>query len=173
MLRWDGGTGQRWAEVVRSPGRRPCPRHHLPAPGHHAVLDQLHLDSTQPEITSTADAILRESGSPYTLPGLISGLDEVISQLFRARSEPFRVVHLVWIGDDAVQLRNELIAAVKKAGSSSHGKCAAPGWTVTVAFGTAARLLPRSRASDWRQARPRTPARARPAGRVPCGWRPR
>jgi hypothetical protein len=35
----------------------------------------------------------------------------------------------------AGQLRNEVIAAVKKAGSSSHGKCAAPGWTVTVAFG--------------------------------------
>ena len=50
----------------------------------HAVLDQLHLDGTQPEITSTAEAILRESGSPYTLPGLISALDEVISQLTRA-----------------------------------------------------------------------------------------
>jgi hypothetical protein len=50
----------------------------------HAVLDQLHLDGTQPEITSTAEAILRDSGSPYTLPGLISGLDEVISQLTRA-----------------------------------------------------------------------------------------
>ena len=50
----------------------------------HAVLDQLHLDGTRPEITSTADAILRESGSPYTLPGLISALDEVISQLPRA-----------------------------------------------------------------------------------------
>ena len=50
----------------------------------HAVLDQLHLDGTQPEITGTADAILRESGSPYTLPGLISALDEVISHLTRA-----------------------------------------------------------------------------------------
>ena len=50
----------------------------------HAVLDQLHLDGTQPEITSIAEAILRESGSPYTLPGLITGLDEVISQLTRA-----------------------------------------------------------------------------------------
>jgi hypothetical protein len=50
----------------------------------HAVLDQLHLDGTQPEITTAADAILRESGSPYTLPGLISALDEVISQLTRA-----------------------------------------------------------------------------------------
>jgi hypothetical protein len=50
----------------------------------HAVLDQLHLDGAQPEITITADAILRESGSPYTLPALISALDEVISQLTRA-----------------------------------------------------------------------------------------
>jgi hypothetical protein len=50
----------------------------------HAVLDQLHLDGTQPEITGTAEAILRGSGSPYTLPGLISALDEVISQLIRA-----------------------------------------------------------------------------------------
>ena len=50
----------------------------------HAVLDQLHLDGTQPQITSIAGAILRESGSPYTLPGLISALDEVISQLTRA-----------------------------------------------------------------------------------------
>ena len=35
----------------------------------HAVLDQLHLDGTRPQITAAADAILRESGSPYTLPG--------------------------------------------------------------------------------------------------------
>ena len=49
----------------------------------HAVLDQLHLDGTRPEITAAA-AILRESGSPYTLPGLISALDEVTSQLTRA-----------------------------------------------------------------------------------------
>ena len=50
----------------------------------HAVLDQLHLDGTRPGITSIAEAVLRESGSPYTLPGLISALDEVISQLTRA-----------------------------------------------------------------------------------------
>ena len=50
----------------------------------HAVLDQLHLDGTQPEITAAAGAILRESGSPYTLPALISALDEVISQLTRS-----------------------------------------------------------------------------------------
>jgi len=42
------------------------------------------LDGTQPELTAAADAILRESGSPYTLSGLISALDEVISQLIRA-----------------------------------------------------------------------------------------
>ena len=50
----------------------------------HAVLDQLHLDGTRPEITIAADAILRESGSPYILPALISALDEVISQLTRS-----------------------------------------------------------------------------------------
>ena len=50
----------------------------------HAVLDQLHLDGTRPRITSIADAVLRESGSPYTLPSLLSALDEVISQLTRA-----------------------------------------------------------------------------------------
>jgi hypothetical protein len=50
----------------------------------HAVLDQLDLDGTQPEITTAADAILRESGSPYTLPTLISALDEVINHLTRA-----------------------------------------------------------------------------------------
>jgi hypothetical protein len=50
----------------------------------HAVLDQLHLDGTRPEITIAADAILRESGSPYTLPALISALDEMISQLNRS-----------------------------------------------------------------------------------------
>jgi len=50
----------------------------------HAVLDQLHLDGTQPQIAATAEAILRQSGSPYTLPALISGLGEVINQLTRA-----------------------------------------------------------------------------------------
>jgi hypothetical protein len=50
----------------------------------HAVLDQLHLDGTQPSITSTAEAVLRESGSPYTLPALISALGEVIDELTRA-----------------------------------------------------------------------------------------
>jgi hypothetical protein len=50
----------------------------------HAVLDQLHLDGTQPQITSAAEAILRESGSPYTLPALISALSDVINELTRA-----------------------------------------------------------------------------------------
>jgi hypothetical protein len=50
----------------------------------HAVLDQLHLDGTQPQITGMAEAILRESGSPYTLPALISALADVINELTRA-----------------------------------------------------------------------------------------
>jgi hypothetical protein len=50
----------------------------------HAVLDQLHLDGTQPQITNMAEAVLRESGSPYTLPALISALSEVIDELIRA-----------------------------------------------------------------------------------------
>ncbi len=54
----------------------------------HAVLDQLHLDGTRPQITSTADAILRESGSPCTLPGLTGALDEVISQLTAPPARP-------------------------------------------------------------------------------------
>ena len=50
----------------------------------HAVLDQLHLDGTQPQTTAAADAVLRESGSPYTLPALISALSDVIDELTRA-----------------------------------------------------------------------------------------
>jgi hypothetical protein len=50
----------------------------------HAVLDQLHLDGTQPGITRIADAILRESDSPYTLPALTQALGEVIGQLTHA-----------------------------------------------------------------------------------------
>jgi hypothetical protein len=50
----------------------------------HAVLDQLHQDGTQPQITATAEAILNESGSPYTLPALIETLGEVINQLTHA-----------------------------------------------------------------------------------------
>ncbi len=48
----------------------------------HVVLDQRHLDGIQPQITAAAEAILRESSSPYTLPALISAL-EAISQLIR------------------------------------------------------------------------------------------
>ena len=50
----------------------------------HAVLDQLHVDGTQPQITATAEGILRETGSPYTLPALISGIGDVIDELTRA-----------------------------------------------------------------------------------------
>ena len=47
----------------------------------HAVLDQLYLDGTQPQITAPAEDYLRESASPYTLPALISALAEVITML--------------------------------------------------------------------------------------------
>jgi hypothetical protein len=50
----------------------------------HTVLDHLYLDGTQPGITAPAEDYLRESGSPYTLPTLIGGLDEVITQLTQA-----------------------------------------------------------------------------------------
>ena len=63
----------------------------------HAVLDQLHLDGTRPEITSTAEAILRESDSPYTLPGLISALDEVIWSTPGLVETRFSPDALVWV----------------------------------------------------------------------------
>ena len=50
----------------------------------HAVQDHLYLDGTQPHLTAPAEDYLRESLSPYTLPGLISGLDQVITQLTQA-----------------------------------------------------------------------------------------
>jgi hypothetical protein len=50
----------------------------------HAVLDHLHLDGTQPQITAPAEHYLRESASPYTLPALISALGDVITMLTRA-----------------------------------------------------------------------------------------
>ena len=50
----------------------------------HAVLDHLHLDGTQPQITAPAEDYLRESASPYTLPGLIDALGEATDQLSRA-----------------------------------------------------------------------------------------
>jgi hypothetical protein len=59
----------------------------------HAVLDQLYLDGTQPQITATADAVMRESGSPYTLPALINALSEVIDQLTRATRHATAGIH--------------------------------------------------------------------------------
>jgi hypothetical protein len=53
----------------------------------HAVLDHLWLDGTQPQITAPAEDYLRESASPYTLPALISALDEVMTQLSHAERE--------------------------------------------------------------------------------------
>jgi hypothetical protein len=50
----------------------------------HAVLDHLHLDGTQPQITAPAEDYLRESASPYTLPALIGALNDVITMLTRA-----------------------------------------------------------------------------------------
>ena len=56
----------------------------------HAVLDHLYLDGTRPQATSPARAWLRESASPYTLPGLIDALGEVINLLCRAECDAFR-----------------------------------------------------------------------------------
>src|SRR6266702_4606305 len=56
----------------------------------HAVLDHLYLDGTRPQATGPAQDYLRESDSPYTLPGLIGALDEVVSMLSRAGREAFR-----------------------------------------------------------------------------------
>jgi hypothetical protein len=58
----------------------------------HAVLDHLYLDGTRPRAISPATAWLRESASPYTLPGLIEALDEVINLLCRAECEAFRCI---------------------------------------------------------------------------------
>jgi hypothetical protein len=56
----------------------------------HAVLDHIYLDGTRPQATSPALAWLTESASPYTLPGLIDALDEVISLLCQAECQAFR-----------------------------------------------------------------------------------
>ncbi len=56
----------------------------------HAVLDHLYLDGTRPQATGPAEDYLRESASPYTLPGLIGALGEVIDMLCRAERETFR-----------------------------------------------------------------------------------
>ena len=53
----------------------------------HAMLDQLHLDGTQPDITSTADAILRvrQPLHPARADGL-SGMGEVpLGDVFASR----------------------------------------------------------------------------------------
>ena len=55
----------------------------------HAVLDHLYLDGTRPQVTRPAEAWLRESASPYTLPALIDALDEVINTICRAECEAF------------------------------------------------------------------------------------
>jgi len=59
----------------------------------HAVLDQLYLDGTQPQITGPAEAVLRESGSPYTLPALINALSDVIDELTRATRHATAGIH--------------------------------------------------------------------------------
>ena len=53
----------------------------------HAVLDHLHLDGTQPQITGPAEEYLRASASPYTLPALIDALSEATGQLSRAERQ--------------------------------------------------------------------------------------
>jgi hypothetical protein len=58
----------------------------------HAVLDHLYLDGTRPRAIHPATAWLRESASPYTLPGLIEALDQVINLLSRAEHEAFRCI---------------------------------------------------------------------------------
>src|ERR1700758_4926309 len=50
----------------------------------HAVLDHLHLDGTQPQITAPAEDYLRESASPCTLPALIDAPGAVTGQLSHA-----------------------------------------------------------------------------------------
>src|ERR1700756_4116655 len=50
----------------------------------HAVLDHLHLDGTQPQITAPAEDYLRESASPYSLPALIEALSQATGQRSRA-----------------------------------------------------------------------------------------
>ena len=64
----------------------------------HAVLDHIYLDGTRPQATSPARAWLQESASPYTLPGLIDALDEVISLLCRAGRQAFPGIPLATPG---------------------------------------------------------------------------
>ena len=64
----------------------------LMLPGVHAVPGHLYLDGTRPRAIYPATAWLRESVSPYTLPGLIDALDEVINLLSRAEREAFHCI---------------------------------------------------------------------------------
>jgi hypothetical protein len=56
----------------------------------HAVLDHIYLDGTRPQATSPAQDWLHESAGPYTLPGLIDALNEVISLICQAERQAFR-----------------------------------------------------------------------------------
>lgn len=56
----------------------------------HAVLDHIYLDGTRPRATTPAQAWLHESASPYTLPGLIDALEEVINLLCQDERDAFR-----------------------------------------------------------------------------------
>ncbi|MGH3122515.1 MAG: hypothetical protein ACRDND_16015 [Streptosporangiaceae bacterium] len=55
----------------------------------HSVLDVLHLDGSQPQITAPASELLRYTGSRYTLPTLIEALDDIINQLTRTMRDAF------------------------------------------------------------------------------------
>jgi hypothetical protein len=50
----------------------------------HTVLDHLWLDGTQPRASRPAEQALRFINSPYTLPGLITALDQVTTMLAHA-----------------------------------------------------------------------------------------
>jgi hypothetical protein len=47
----------------------------------HGLLADLCLDPSRPQLTALAQAILRDCDSPYTPQALLSGLDQVITQL--------------------------------------------------------------------------------------------
>jgi len=47
----------------------------------HGVLDHLHLDGTNPQLTAIADAYLHATASPHTLPTLIDALGQLVNQL--------------------------------------------------------------------------------------------
>ena len=56
----------------------------------HAVLDHLCPGGTRP-----AETLLRDTGSPYTLPGLIQALGDVAAQLGDAERQAFRGIPLM------------------------------------------------------------------------------